>query len=110
MVLRVDNLDTKELDKKDLTTLHPWEYLEYRGTGGRTFIEKSKGIYLYDKDGRKLIDGPGGMWNVNIGHGVDEIADAVSNQIRTMSYASPCLLYTSPSPRDKRQSRMPSSA
>ena len=89
MVLRVDNLDSKELDKKDLTTLHPWEYLEYRGTGGRTFIEKSKGIYLYDKDGRKLIDGPGGMWNVNIGHGVDEIADAVSNQIRTMSYASP---------------------
>ena len=89
MVLRVDNLDTKELDKKDLTTLHPWEYLEYRGEGGRTFIEKSKGIYLYDKDGRKLIDGPGGMWNVNIGHGVDEIADAVSHQIRTMSYASP---------------------
>ena len=26
------------------------------------------------------------------------------------SFASPCLLYTSPSPRDKRQSRMPSSA
>ena len=25
-------------------------------------------------------------------------------------YDSPCLLYTSPSPRDKRQSRMPSSA
>ena len=29
------------------------------------------------------------MWNVNIGHGVEEIADAVSHQIRTMSYASP---------------------
>ena len=27
-----------------------------------------------------------------------------------MSYFNPCLLYTSPSPRDKRQSRMPSSA
>ena len=25
-------------------------------------------------------------------------------------YSEPCLLYTSPSPRDKRQSRMPSSA
>ena len=25
-------------------------------------------------------------------------------------YKTPCLLYTSPSPRDKRQSRMPSSA
>ena len=27
-----------------------------------------------------------------------------------VDFASPCLLYTSPSPRDKRQSRMPSSA
>ena len=29
---------------------------------------------------------------------------------RTNTYFRPCLLYTSPSPRDKRQSRMPSSA
>ena len=27
-----------------------------------------------------------------------------------IDYVRPCLLYTSPSPRDKRQSRMPSSA
>ena len=27
-----------------------------------------------------------------------------------VNYVKPCLLYTSPSPRDKRQSRMPSSA
>ena len=29
---------------------------------------------------------------------------------KTVSYGKGCLLYTSPSPRDKRQSRMPSSA
>ena len=29
---------------------------------------------------------------------------------RTLQYSGTCLLYTSPSPRDKRQSRMPSSA
>ena len=29
---------------------------------------------------------------------------------RFINYDSTCLLYTSPSPRDKRQSRMPSSA
>ena len=69
--------------------LHPWEYLEYRGEDSRTFIDKSKGIYLYDKTGHKLIDGPGGMWNVNVGHGVKEIADAVYEQIRKMPYASP---------------------
>ena len=31
-------------------------------------------------------------------------------EILTQYDATPCLLYTSPSPRDKRQSRMPSSA
>ena len=32
------------------------------------------------------------------------------HQARTQTLADACLLYTSPSPRDKRQSRMPSSA
>ena len=82
-------------DKKDLLNtlddriLYPWQYLEYRGEDSRTIIDKSKGIYLYDQTGRQLIDGPGGMWNVNVGHGVKEIADAVYNQITKMPYASP---------------------
>ena len=36
--------------------------------------------------------------------------DGVTLSIRLIDGASGCLLYTSPSPRDKRQSRMPSSA
>mgnify|MGYP003316707036 CR=1 FL=1 len=36
--------------------------------------------------------------------------DIVCNGIELSSGAISCLLYTSPSPRDKRQSRMPSSA
>ena len=32
------------------------------------------------------------------------------NEIMASIFSKPCLLYTSPSPRDKRQSRMPSSA
>ena len=34
----------------------------------------------------------------------------VAAKIQASDLAKPCLLYTSPSPRDKRQSRMPSSA
>ena len=37
----------------------------------------------------------------------DEIID---RKVRNMKMISPCLLYTSPSPRDQRGSRMPSSA
>ena len=47
------------------------------------------------------------LWN----SGNDADKDTVRKQKRKLSYYSNvCLLYTSPSPRDKRQSRMPSSA
>ena len=36
--------------------------------------------------------------------------NALNIKIHSKSYLCSCLLYTSPSPRDKRQSRMPSSA
>ena len=38
---------------------------------------------------------------------IDKLFDAGDLQI---SYFPPCLLYTSPSPRDRQKSRMPSSA
>ena len=38
------------------------------------------------------------------------IAASLANGISTSELCRICLLYTSPSPRDKRQSRMPSSA
>ena len=43
-------------------------------------------------------------------HTLTQIKDAALLRENTNSTAATCLLYTSPSPRDKRQSRMPSSA
>ena len=41
----------------------------------------------------------------------DDEAEIVDQHVEKLSLDDePCLLYTSPSPRDKRQSRMPSSA
>ena len=43
---------------------------------------------------------------------MEELTEVLRNQWTLIGGAlfTPCLLYTSPSPRDKRQSRMPSSA
>ena len=40
----------------------------------------------------------------------DEVGESIEDTYQDLSVYSVCLLYTSPSPRDKRQSRMPSSA
>ena len=40
---------------------------------------------------------------------IEETPEELSNMLSSLGLEA-CLLYTSPSPRDKRQSRMPSSA
>ena len=48
--------------------------------------ERGKGVYLWDSDGRRYIDGSGGAAVVNIGHGVAEIAQAIAEQAAHVAY------------------------
>jgi beta-alanine--pyruvate transaminase len=50
-------------------------------------IVGAKGIYYRTEDGREVIDGSSGLWCVNAGHGREEIAAAVSQQLLTLDYA-----------------------
>ena len=78
-----------EIYEKDKLVLHPYENFNDRGTYNRKLITKSDNIYLYDENGNKFIDGPGGMWCNNIGHGNREIGEAIKDQIDKMDYCSP---------------------
>ena len=77
--------------------VHPWESMKKVGTNSRTFAETAEGIYIYDENGQKLIDGPGGMWCVQIGYGRKEMAEAIADQIHKMPYYSPWNMSASPS-------------
>ena len=76
--------------------LHPWEAMESYGNANRFIATKAEGIYVYDQHGRKFIDGPGGMWCVQIGHGRREIAEAIFEQVDTLSYCSPWFMTSAP--------------
>lgn len=80
---------TQSLQQKDRYFLHPWEDVTSIGLEARTVIDHAEGIYVTDRDGNRLIDGPGGMWCVNVGYGREEIIEAVSVQMREMAYFSP---------------------
>ncbi len=85
-----DGSDTlRDIDKTDRHFLHPWQDVVSIGEDDWTVLETSSGIYVKDVEGNKLIDGPGGMWCVNVGHGRREIIDAVTKQISELSYFSP---------------------
>ncbi len=89
--------DTAALRRQDNFYIHPWENIEKLGANERTIISRSEGIYVYDSDGNRLIDGPAGMWCVNAGHGRREIADAMARQALEMPYFSPWSVGTPPS-------------
>ena len=59
--------------------------------GGPLIVERGEGIYIYDVDGNRYIDGISGMYFRNTGHGREEIARAIYEQIANLSanvYAS----------------------
>ena len=57
--------------------LSGWEYPE---------AVRGEGVYLFDSEGRRYLDGSGGAIVVTVGHGVREIADAISEQAARLPY------------------------
>lgn len=53
---------------------------------GARVIVKGEGIYIWDSEGRRLLDGMSGLWCVNVGYGRKSIADAVHAQLQALPY------------------------
>ncbi len=49
---------------------------------------RGEGARLFDADGKEYIDGLSGLWNVNVGHGRRELAQAAYDQMATLGYCS----------------------
>ena len=49
-------------------------------------IIRGEGLYLYDDHGRRLIDGLGGLFTTQIGHGREELAQAAYDQMKKLDF------------------------
>lgn len=79
--------ELKTLDQKHF--LHPTSSIEQQQTQGPAVIfTEGTGIYLKDIEGNVYIDGMSSLWNVNIGHGRQEIADVAKEQMSTLAFSS----------------------
>jgi taurine--2-oxoglutarate transaminase len=52
-------------------------------------VDHAKGVYVYDRDGKKYLDFSSQLMNVNIGHGDQRITEAVKRQMEEVSYVFP---------------------
>ncbi|NPV71631.1 MAG: aspartate aminotransferase family protein [Firmicutes bacterium] len=54
---------------------------------GYPVLVKGEGVYLWDRDGNRYLDGCAGALVANIGHGVREIARVMATQAEHLSFA-----------------------
>ena len=66
--------------------LHPFSDNRQLKESGVRVIEKADGIYIYDNQGNKIIDGMAGLWCVNIGYGRKELGEIAKNQMDELAY------------------------
>lgn len=75
------------IDKKHF--MHPTSSFKQQQEKGPGFIfTEGKGIYLKDVRGKQVIDALSSLWNVNIGHGREELAEAATEQMKKLAFSS----------------------
>ncbi|EKX57337.1 Adenosylmethionine-8-amino-7-oxononanoate aminotransferase [Rhodobacter sp. AKP1] len=79
--------------------LLPAQEMAKLGKSAQPVLTHAEGIYVHTEDGRRLIDGPAGMWCAQVGYGRREIVDAMAHQAMVLPYASPWYMATSPAAR-----------
>ena len=66
--------------------LHPFTDFKDLATRGARVMVKGEGIYLWDSEGKRLIDGMSGLWCVNVGYGRQAICDAAYAQMQQLPF------------------------
>ena len=66
--------------------MHPFtDHLEL-GQRRSRIITRADGVYIHDAEGRQVLDGMSGLWNVNVGYGRKELVDAAARQLAELPY------------------------
>ncbi len=76
--------DWQELDKKHY--LHPFTNHKELHAQRSRIISRAEGVYIFDADGNRMLDGMSGLWCVNAGYGRQELIDAATKQLKELPY------------------------
>ncbi len=91
--------DTSELVAQDKAHLiHPVSNLHALREHGPLVFVRGEDVFLWDSDGKRYIDSFAGLWNVNIGHGRTELAEAANAQMRELAFVPTFFGLGSPPP------------
>ena len=76
--------------------LHPFTTHHDLARKGARVITRAEGVYLYDSEGHRLIDGMAGLWCVQVGYGREELAEAGYKALKELPYYNAFFQTTTP--------------
>lgn len=76
--------------------IHPFSDAAALVREGVRVITHADGVYLWDSEGNRLIDGMSGLWCVQVGYGNRELADAGYEALKTLPYYNHFFKTTNP--------------
>jgi putrescine aminotransferase len=76
--------------------IHPFSDAAALVREGVRVITRADGVYLWDSDGHRLIDGMSGLWCVQVGYGNRDLADAGYEALKTLPYYNHFFKTTNP--------------
>jgi len=79
----LSNLAVRDVE----TLVHPYINLASFRENGPLVIERGKGVYVYDGDGKPYLEGMAGLWCTALGYGNEELVETAAAQMRTLSFA-----------------------
>ena len=81
-----DDNFTKEKNARHLW--HPMAHPADSQAHPPTIVTRGEGVFITDIDGHRVVDGVGGLWNVNLGFSCEPIKQAISDQLDRLPYYS----------------------
>ncbi len=67
---------------------HPMSHPADSHANPPTIVTGAQGVRITDVDGHEVVDGVGGLWNVNLGFSCQPIKDAITAQLDQLPYYS----------------------
>ncbi|UYI48037.1 aspartate aminotransferase family protein [Vibrio natriegens] len=77
---------SKWIEQDSAHCLHPFTNFKALNDKGSRIIKRAEGVYIYDEDDNKILDGMAGLWCVNMGYSCQPLIDAATKQMQELPY------------------------
>jgi 4-aminobutyrate--pyruvate transaminase len=66
--------------------IHPHTNLRAFESEGSMIMSHGEGVWVYDDQGRKYLEGMSGLWSLALGYGNERLIEAATRQLRKLAY------------------------